>query len=279
MNPDLRQLKILITGGARGIGRGLFRHFLKSGHSVIILDSDGEELEHVKKCAQEWSIGQEGSWLAIQCDLSQRNEIKGAVGLIKQKFSGRLDVLINNAFPTTLSFSEDRRMEADGDALEEEWDKKIAIGLTAPFILSRVCIPLLASGFSIPPSPGTIINISSTRAYQSEPNHEAYSAAKAGLLGLTQSMSVSLGHRYKIRVNAIIPGWIHVLDENKKGDENCMKWEEGLTDEDMNWHPTGRVGKVEDIAKAVEYLVGNAFVTGQEIVVDGGVGRKMVYPE
>ncbi|KAH7382209.1 short-chain dehydrogenase/reductase-like protein SDR [Pyrenochaeta sp. MPI-SDFR-AT-0127] len=272
-------LQILITGGARGIGRGLFRHFLTAGHNVIILDSDAEELEHVKVRAQEWSSGNEGSWLAIQCDLSDRSEIKSAVGTIKQKFSGSLDVLINNAFPTTLSLSADRRMEADGDTMEVEWDKKIAIGLTAPFILGRLCVPLLASGLSTPSSPGTIINISSTRAYQSEPDHEAYSTAKAGLLGLTQSMSVSLGHRYKIRVNAIIPGWIHVLEESRTGDEAGSKWEEGLTTEDMDWHPAGRVGNVEDVARAVEYLVSSDFVTGQEMIVDGGVGRKMVYPE
>jgi NAD(P)-dependent dehydrogenase (short-subunit alcohol dehydrogenase family) len=170
-------------------------------------------------------------------------------------------------------------MEAEGDAIEEEWDLKIAIGLTAPYMLSRLCIPLLAAGHSTPNSPGTIINMSSTRAYQSESDHEAYSAAKAGLLGLTQSMSVSLGHRHKIRVNAIIPGWIHVENESKAADEKVTKWEEGLSKDDIEWHPAGRVGKADDIARAVEYVIGSEFVTGQEIVVDGGVGRKMVYPE
>jgi NAD(P)-dependent dehydrogenase (short-subunit alcohol dehydrogenase family) len=273
------QLKILLTGGARGIGRGLFRQLLTSGHNVIILDSNKSELEHVKTRAHEWSGGRENSWYALQCDLSKRDELKAAVNEVKQKFDGKLDVLINNAFPTDLLVSEDRRMESEGEDMETEWDLKLAIGLTAPFILSRLCVPLLAAGNSTPNSPGTIINMSSTRAYQSESDHEAYSAAKAGLLGLTQSMSVSLGHRHKIRVNAIIPGWIHVMNESKSGDENRAKWEEGLTKDDTEWHPAGRVGRAEDIAKAVEYLVANEFVTGQEIVVDGGVGRKMVYPE
>ncbi|KAF1843095.1 3-oxoacyl-reductase [Cucurbitaria berberidis CBS 394.84] len=272
-------LKILLTGGARGIGRGLFRHFLASGHEVIILDSNVEELEHVKTRAQEWSGGRNGSWHALQCDLSKRAEIKSAVATVKETFGGQLDVLINNAFPTTLALSEDRKMEAEGEDMEKEWDLKIAIGLTAPFILSRLCIPLLVAGASTQSSPGTIINISSTRAYQSESDHEAYSTAKAGLLGLTQSMSVSLGHRHKIRVNAIIPGWIHVMNESKTGDETRVKWEDGLTKEDIEWHPAGRVGNAEDIARAVDYLVGSEFVTGQEIIVDGGVGRKMVYPE
>jgi NAD(P)-dependent dehydrogenase (short-subunit alcohol dehydrogenase family) len=272
-------LKILLTGGARGIGRGLFRHFLQSGHHVIILDSNTEELDHVKKQAESWSISGKGSWSALQCDLSKREEIKAAFNVVKDQFDGRLDVLINNAFPTTLSLSEDRRMEADGEAMEQEWDVKLAIGLTAPYILSRLCIPLLAAGNSTLNSPGTVINMSSTRAYQSEADHEAYSTAKAGLLGLTQSMSVSLGHRHKIRVNAIIPGWIHVANECKAADEKHARWEEGLSKEDIEWHPAGRVGNADDIARAVEYLVGGEFVTGQEVVVDGGVGRKMVYPE
>ena len=147
-------------------------------------------------------------------------------------------------------------MEAEGEDIEKEWDLKVAIGLTAPYILSRLCVPLLAAGRSTPNSPGTIINMSSTRAYQSESDHEAYSSVKAGLLG-----------------------WIHVANENKAADDGNVKWEEGLSKEDTAWHPSGRVGKVEDIAKAVEYLIGNEFVTGQEVVVDGGVGRKMVYPE
>jgi NAD(P)-dependent dehydrogenase (short-subunit alcohol dehydrogenase family) len=272
-------LRILLTGGARGIGRGLFRHCLQSGHQVIILDSNTEELDHVKKQAPKWSTSSKANWHAIQCDLSKRDEIKSAVKNVNEKFDGKLDVLINNAFPTTLALSEDRRMEAEGDAIEEEWDLKIAIGLTAPYMLSRLCIPLLAAGHSTPNSPGTIINMSSTRAYQSESDHEAYSAAKAGLLGLTQSMSVSLGHRHKIRVNAIIPGWIHVENESKAADEKVTKWEEGLSKDDIEWHPAGRVGKADDIARAVEYVIGSEFVTGQEIVVDGGVGRKMVYPE
>tara|TARA_R110002003_G_scaffold27_2_gene1353 strand:+ start:1614 stop:2447 length:834 start_codon:yes stop_codon:yes gene_type:complete len=272
-------LKILLTGGARGIGRGLLRHFMRCGHNVIILDSNTEELDHVKKQAEKWSSGSKANWTALQCDLSKRDDIKSAFNTVKEKFDGKLDVLINNAFPTTLSLSEDRRMEAEGDAMEQEWDLKIAIGLTAPFILSRLCIPLLAAGNSTPNSPGTIINFSSTRAYQAESDHEAYSTAKAGILGLTQSMSVSLGHRHKIRVNAIIPGWIHVVNESKAADEQGAEWEEGLSKEDIEWHPAGRVGKADDIARAVEYLVGSEFITGQELVVDGGVGRKMVYPE
>jgi NAD(P)-dependent dehydrogenase (short-subunit alcohol dehydrogenase family) len=287
-------LRILITGGARGIGRGLFRHFLRAGHSVYILDTNDAELTHVRKQAATWAAATPSpssspstppKWKATKCDLRSRAHIAETVRDVRDFYDGRLDVLINNAFATPHTWSSDRGMADDeateDDAVMHEWDDKIAVGLTAPFLLSRLCVPLLRAGASTPDrsSPGTIINVSSTRAYQAEANHEAYSAAKGGVLGLGQAMSVSLGHRYGIRVNAVLPGWIHVEDENRAADERGAAWEEGLGREDAEWHPAGRVGKVEDVVRAVEYLVGNGFVTGQEVVVDGGVGRKMVYPE
>lgn len=126
--------------------------------------------------------------------------------------------------------------------------------------------------------------MSSTRAYQSEPDSEGYAATKAGLLGLTHALACSLSGD-GVRVNAILPGWIHVANENREADEKGVKWEEGLTEEDHRWHWTGRVGRVEDVLRAVEYLSGGegegggGFVTGTEMVVDGGVSRRMVYPE
>jgi NAD(P)-dependent dehydrogenase (short-subunit alcohol dehydrogenase family) len=283
-----RSLNILITGGARGIGRGLFRHFLTTGHRVFVIDNDIPELGNT--CSQaldHWAPGSNNISVS-PCDLSDRAEISSAILQAQKFFDGRLDVLINNAF----SFGPSPYIEGSTsvpkyrteDEEMADWDAKLAVGLTAPYILSRLCLPMLKAGgrsigTTFEPSRGCIINISSTRAYQSEMHHEAYSAVKAGILGLTQSMAVTLGHQHKIRVNAIVPGWIHVADECKEADEKGMKWEEGLSSEDMEWHPAGRVGRVEDVVRAVEYLVGAEFVTGQEVVVDGGVGRKMVYPE
>ena len=110
MNAAPQHLKVLLTGGARGIGRGLFRHLLTAGHEVIIIDSNKEELEHVKTRAQEWYNGRKEAWHALHCDLSSRAQLKAAVNEVAQKFNGTLDVLINNAFPTDLSISEDRTM-------------------------------------------------------------------------------------------------------------------------------------------------------------------------
>jgi NAD(P)-dependent dehydrogenase (short-subunit alcohol dehydrogenase family) len=278
-----RSLNILITGGARGIGRGLFRHFLTTGHRVFILDNNTVELDHTESKAANWTSGQD-QYQTSKCDLSNRASIRNSIAQARLFFfDGRLDVLINNAF----SFAPAPSVELEGTTFKHaddemaDWDTKLAVGLTAPFYLGRLCADMLrvAGEATADSSPGCIINISSTRAYQSEMHHEAYSAVKAGILGLTQSMAVTLGHQHKIRVNAIVPGWIHVADECKEADEKGMKWEEGLSSEDMEWHPAGRVGRVEDVVRAVEYLVGAEFVTGQEVVVDGGVGRKMVYPE
>lgn len=112
----------------------------------------------------------------------------------------------------------------------------------------------------------------------SEPHNEPYSASKAGLLGLSQAMAVSLANE-GIRVNALLLGWINVANECKEADEKGQTWEEGLSKEDQAWHLTGRVGKVEDVLRALEYMVDADGVTGAELVVDGGVTRKMVYPE
>ncbi|KAH7135555.1 short-chain dehydrogenase/reductase-like protein SDR [Dendryphion nanum] len=273
-----RVMNVLITGGARGIGRGLVRHFAEKGNKVIFLDSNAAELAHTEELLRNGPNKARGEVKGLTCDLSNREVIKEKMKLVEQEFQGKLDVLVNNAFPTPHIWSDDKAMDDSNETIMEEWDTKIAVGLTAPFLLSRLCVPLLKAGGS-GSSPGCIVNISSTRAYQSELNHEAYSAAKAGLLGLTQSMAVSLGHSHKIRVNAIIPGWINVENENSEADKQGTKWDDGLTDQDMEWHPAGRVGKVQDIIQAVQYVVGAEFITGQEIVVDGGVGRKMVYPE
>lgn len=261
----------LITGGARGIGRGLSRLLLSSGHKVFILDNNAEELKHTASQLSK-SHSQGRDFEAVTCNLRQPSEIQSAVQQASKLFDGHLDVLINNA-----AYTAGVGAANVGNMPLDTWTASLETNLTAPMLMSQHCIPLLSKSSSRP-SGGSIVHISSTRAIMSEPDNEAYATTKAGLLGLSQSMATSLAPR-GIRVNAILPGWIHVENECQVADEQGRKWEEGLAEADHAWHLTGRVGKVEDVLRAVQYLGESDGVSGTEVVVDGGVTRKMVYPE
>lgn len=136
-----------------------------------------------------------------------------------------------------------------------DWRRMIDTHLTGAFLMTRAAVPRLRDG-------GSIVNIASTRAFMSEPETEAYAAAKGGLVALTHALAVSLGPR--LRVNAIAPGWVTT---------------ESLRPEDHAQHPAGRAGRPDDIADAVLYLSQAGFVTGQTLVIDGGMTRKMIYEE
>jgi NAD(P)-dependent dehydrogenase (short-subunit alcohol dehydrogenase family) len=261
----------LITGSGRGIGRGLSRLLLQKGHRVFLVDNNVEELEHTEALLSQ-DYRQNRDFEIRRCDLRQPEVIRMAARAAGLLFDGHLDCLINNAADTR---------GVGGTHLSElsleNWNSSLQTNLTAPMLMSQACLPLLQMSDSRPQG-GSIIHMSSTRAFMSEPNNEPYSATKAGLLGLTQSMAVSLAPQ-GVRVNVILPGWVNVTNECKRADEEGQTWEDGLSKEDHEWHLTGRVGKVEDVLKAVEYLVDAEFATGTEVVVDGGVTRKMVYPE
>ncbi len=141
-----------------------------------------------------------------------------------------------------------------------EWSSVLTTNLTSTFLLVRGFEGLLRA------ARGAVVTIASSRARMSEANTESYSASKGGLVALTHALAISLGP--DVRVNCVSPGWILT-----KGPEP--------TAEEHAFHPAGRVGRVEDIAALVAFLVGpdSGFVTGAEFVADGGVTRKMIYPE
>ena len=141
-----------------------------------------------------------------------------------------------------------------------EWSSVLTTNLTSTFLLVRAAEALLRA------AKGSVVTIASSRARMSEPNTESYSASKGGLVALTHALAISLGP--DIRVNCISPGWILT-----KGPEP--------TAEEHAFHPAGRVGRPDDIAGLTAFLLGpdSGFITGAEFVVDGGVTRKMIYPE
>ena len=230
-------MNFVITGGARGIGRGLTRLLIAKGHHVCVIDNNVTELDQLERIIPE---DRRGHLRTYHCDLSEGLYVQSAASAARIHFDDKIDCLINNAAHTATAVGA-VKFE---DFTVNEWHKSLSVNLTAPFLLSQKCLPGLEE------VKGSIINISSTRARQSEPDSTAYTASKAGLLGLTHSMAASLADK-GVRVNAILPGWIHVANECRDADEKGMKWEDGLSKEDMRWHWSGRVGKVEDVLGGV----------------------------
>ncbi|KAI5776275.1 hypothetical protein EDC01DRAFT_485743 [Geopyxis carbonaria] len=272
--PPTMSKNILLTGGARGLGRGLARHFLASSrqHRVFILDNDAAELSHtVATYTPPPSAPHPPRLGSAICDLASPPSIAAAVQTAITWFGGRIHVLINNGAVTTPTWADGARME---DAPVDEWQRFVATNLSGAFLVARACIPVMVSEEAEPGA--AIINISSTRARMSEPNCEGYAATKAGLVGLTHAMAASLAGR-GVTVNAVLPGWIEVGMECRAADVDG--WKQEHSTEDKEWHWSGRVGTVLDVAKTVEWVLDSPFVNGQEVVVDGGVTRRMVYPE
>lgn len=262
---------ILITGAARGIGRCTARYLLEKGHRVFLLDNNREELDHTTKVHLK---PHEGNFTSTICNLRDPADIRKAVSQASDFFNGHLDLLVNNGGIAAPTWQDGKTME---DVSLDEWSAYIETNLTSAFLMSQACIPLLkAHEAHTRPDGGCIINISSFRSLQSEPNSEGYGTSKAGLLGLTHTMAASAA-AWRVRVNAILPGWISVQNECMEADERGTGAHEGIAEESHRTHPARRVGKGEDVAEAVEFLMGAGFVSGLELVVDGGVSR-LKYP-
>lgn len=236
---------VLITGGAGGIGLGCASYFAGKGWSVFIADINGEACPEAAR-----SI--DGADFAVT-DVASEESVKACVERCVKRF-GRIDALINNA-GTANPFTE----PVESLSLEE-WNRVIGVNLTGAFLMTKHCVPYLRK------TNGSIINMASTRAFQSEKNSESYAASKGGLAALTHASAVSLGP--DVRVNCICPGWINVSGYR-------------TSERDHAQHPAGRVGKAEDIASLAYYLVSDEakFITGQSFTADGGMTVKMIYED
>ncbi|WP_347302447.1 SDR family oxidoreductase [Croceibacterium sp. TMG7-5b_MA50] len=246
---------ILVTGGGNGIGRGTALHFHGLGWQVIVLDRDEEAL------AELAALLPSDTCLTITADCGQEADVLAAFKQITNWLGDDpLTCLVNN------SGIADPHCGPLEDLALADWQRWIDASLTAAFLCSRAALPLLRREAG-----ASIVNIASTRALQSEPDTFAYAAAKGGLVALTHASAVSLGPA--IRVNAVLPGWIETGRWQKAG----VREERAHSEADRTQHPVGRVGEVADIARAIEYLAAAGFVTGQQLVVDGGMTRRMIY--
>ncbi len=217
----------VITGGANGIGKCIADEFRKQGAAVCVIDkADGDHF-----------VG----------DISDSETLERfAERVIAQH--GHIDYLINNALPL---------MKGISDCSYDEFQYALAVGVTAPFYLSKLFLPHFRDG-------GSIINISSSRDRMSQPQTESYTAAKGGIAALTHALAVSLAG--KVRVNSISPGWIDTTGTEYTGADAIQQ-------------PCGRVGKPIDIANMVLYLCSEkaGFITGENICIDGGMTKLMIY--
>jgi NAD(P)-dependent dehydrogenase (short-subunit alcohol dehydrogenase family) len=252
MVDNMKQNVVVITGGAQGIGRRIAEKFLKEGWKVAIWEVDDEAGSEMEKKLNS------PDFEYLLCNVSHEATVRAAVQKTISLF-GRIDVLVNNA-----AIMNNKPLT---ELSLEEWQQVLDVNLNGPFLCSKYCAAELGK------NKGVIINLCSTRAFQSERDTEAYSASKGGVYALTHSLAMSLGP--DVRVNSISPGWIDVSAVKKKS----VASQEKLTKEDQWQHPAGRVGKVEDIANMAYFLAQpeSGFITGQNFVVDGGMTRKMIY--
>ena len=218
---------IVITGGANGIGNCIAEEFTKQGAHVCVIDR--AEGSHY--------VGDIASKVVLE-DFAHR--------VIEQY--GHVDVLVNNAPPVFKGINE---------CSYEEFQRSLAIGVTAPFYLSKLFAPHFTVGASI-------INISSSRDRMSQPQSESYTAAKGGIAALTHALAISFAG--KVRVNSISPGWIDTAYTVYEGPD---AWQQ----------PAGRVGNPMDVANMVLFLASDkaGFITGENICIDGGQTRLMIY--
>lgn len=239
----------IITGGSRGIGFATAKIFVENGADVVITAKDSKRLNN--------ALSQLSNTIGIAADIRNENDVKKVIKQTVDKF-GKLDILVNNAgiFP---------RIKQLHEIDESEWNDVLDINLTGQFRFTKAAIPYLQK------TSGSIINISSDaglKAYQGF-NADAYSAAKAGLIILTKCWALEYA-KDKIRVNCICPGVVDT-DMTKpflktEADREFMN----------NEHPIGRMGKSEDIAKAVLYFASDdaSWTTGAILAVDGGESIK-----
>ena len=239
---------VLVTGAARGIGRAVTARCLAADMNVVAVDQEEDALARL---SQEVPAG--SGMVVLVGDVARQETAEAAVARAVESF-GKLDGIVSNAGVFQAAPLSETTLDA--------WRRVLDVNLTASFLLAR------AGERALRAAQGSIVLMASTRALMSEPNTFAYSASKGGLVALCHCLAASLAP--DVRVNVISPGWIHTGED------------EILREEDHAQHWAGRVGRPADVAELVLYLLDgerSGFMTGANLVLDGGMTRKMLYVE
>jgi len=246
---DLSGRSALVTGGSKGLGLAMARALAQAGANVVIAARDADELERALASIVEGRRAR-GAWLAA--DMARRDEVESLAVRAGESIGGPIDILVNNAGINRIALIE--------HVEDADWDQVVAVNLAAPMILSRALAgPMKERGW------GRIIHISSVFGLVSRAGRNAYSATKAGLIGLTRSMSLELAP-FGVTVNAILPGPFETpLTAALHSDPAQKQW---FTDR----VPMGRWGRPEELAGPLLLLASDAgsYITGTTLAVDGG---------
>ncbi len=241
----LKDKVAIVTGSARGIGKDIALRLAKEGAKVIVTDINLEGCQEVVDSFKDF----DGKGLAVKCDVTKSDEVVSLVEKTVEEF-GKIDILVNNAGITMDSSL--KKMT------EDQWDKVIDVNLKSVFLCCKYASAKMAEN-----NWGRIINISSLAGVEGNFGQTNYSASKAGIIGITKTLSKELG-RKNITVNAVAPGFINT--------EMTAKIPEKIVEKLLAAIPLGRKGEPEEVAAAVAYLASEeaGFVTGTTLNINGG---------
>jgi NAD(P)-dependent dehydrogenase (short-subunit alcohol dehydrogenase family) len=245
---NFKNKTVIITGAGKGIGRSIACAYAALDANVVLAEKDVRLAEETCQLIAT----EKGLANFIATDVSRPEEIVHLMEETESRWGG-IDILINNAGVS--EWTSPYELSID------DWDRIININLRGIFLCAREAAKVMRKK-----QRGSIVNISSTRALMSEPNSEAYAASKGGIVALTHALAASLAPDH-IQVNCISPGWIETGEYNQ------------LRTVDHKQHFSQRVGVPNDIARACLYLTdeGNHFVNGTNLIIDGGMTKKMIY--
>ena len=245
---SFENVKVVVTGGAKGIGGACVKAFTEGGAKVCILDID--------QAGQEFADTLGGDTFFIHCDVSKEDEVKTVFRKIEKKL-GAVEVLVNNAGI--------QRYSTVTETSEEEWDLVMNVNLKSAFLCSKYAIPMMVNN-----KKGCVINVASVQSFISQKNVAPYTTSKTALLGLTRSIAVD--YAPNIRSVAVCPGTVDTpmfrnsIQESPNPDE--------VLEECNEMHLVKRICSSEEVGELITYLASDkaGFITGQAIRIDGGLG-------